>query len=497
MLLPGRRRPQRSRSTVRRVIARAIAIFAVAAIAVVGAAAMLLAAGRWPAARRAPRNVIVVCIDTLRADHLSAYGYGRGTTPRLDALARRGMLFEHALAAAPWTVPSVGSLLTSLYPVEHGAAVDGEVRQLDEQTPAQLRPEVETLGDILHGAGLRTALFSGNPYLWGRFQRGFDTAVAERQTAAELTDRAIAWLGGRSRVSHRPFFLYLQYMDLHQPIEPPAPYADHFAVDLGGERGSAHSNWSFDRQSDLGDLDFRRFRAHKVALYDGSLLYVDAQIGRLLDAVEALGGRGDTLVVVTADHGEEFWDHAEAERQMGGDPRGVWGVGHGHTLFQELLHVPLIVAGPGWPSGRRVPCGVSLLDVAPTVLAGLRLPPRPAMRGASLGRFLGAPAADGACAEATLPLAAESPAYGPTARALVWSGWKLIEREGAGPALYDLASDPDERHDLAGCRPRTLAALSGLLAHELAPRRQARAEIQPPDEETTRQLRSLGYLGGG
>jgi len=185
-----------------------------------GAAAALVAAGRWPAPRPAVKNVVVLCIDTLRADHMSAYGYRRATTPRLAALARRGVLFEHASAAAPWTVPSVASLLTSLYPGEHGAGVAGEVRHLDEQTPAQLRPEVETLGDILHAAGFRTALLSGNPYLWGRFQRGFDTAVADHRTAGELTDRAIAWL---RREPRKPFFLYLQYMDLHSRSRHPRP----------------------------------------------------------------------------------------------------------------------------------------------------------------------------------------------------------------------------------------------------------------------------------
>jgi len=157
--------------------------------------------------------------------------------------------------------------------------------------------------------------------------------------------------------------------------------------------------------------------------------------------------------------------------------------------------VPLLVAGPGWEDGRRVPCGVSLLDVAPTVLSALRLPRRPAMRGASLDRHIGGMGGMGACTPS--PVAAESTAYGPDARALVWSGWKLIERDGTGPALYDLGKDPGERHDLAGCRPRTLAALSGLLAHELAPRGSGRGQVVPPDPETVRQLRSLGYVGGG
>ncbi len=438
--------------------------------------------------RPTAKNVVVVCVDTLRADHVGAYGYPRATTPRLDALARQGSVFENALSAAPWTVPAVGSLLTSLYPSQHGAGLAGEVRQLDRSTPAQLRPEAETLADHLHRAKLRTALFSANPYLWGRFQRGFDHAEASHSPAESLTDRALAWV---RQAPERPFFLYLQYMDLHQPITPPEPYASHFLVaDAGGaRRGATPAEWSFVRQEDWQAADFQRFREHKIALYDGALLYVDGEIGRLLDGLRKLGREGETLVVVTADHGEEFWDHGEEERLQGDDPRAIWGVGHGHTLYQELLHVPLILAGPGISAGARIPCPVALLDVAPTILAALKLPPAAGMAGQSLGRFASEELAH--CAPRAL--AAESPAYGPDSRAVLYQGWKLVLRKSAAPALYDLAHDPGEHRNLAGESPRKLAVLTRLLDHELEASA-ASAAPALPDPETARQLHALGYL---
>lgn len=440
--------------------------------------------------RPAPRNVVVICVDTLRADHLTAYGYSRGTTPRLDALARQGALFENTLSTAPWTVPAVGSLLTSLYPSQHGAGLVGEVRLLDRSTPAQLRPEAETLADLLHRAKLRTALFSANPYLWGRFQRAFDHAEASRNSAQSLTARALAWVRQAPR---RPFFLYLQYIDLHQPITPPEPYASHFPVDPyagNGRLDAAPAERSFERQRDWNAADFRRFREHKIALYDGALLYVDGEIGRLLDGLRKLGRGEDTLVVVTADHGEEFWDHGEEERLEGGDPRAVWGVGHGHTLYQELLHVPLILAGPGIPPGRRVPCPTTLLDVAPTILHALRLPPVAGMEGQSLNLLLSSEK-PGRCEPRAL--AAESPAYGPDARAMLYQGFKLVLRKGAAPALYNLAQDPGEHRNLAREDSQTLATLTGLLDHELD-RSQFPTAAALPAPETARQLHALGYL---
>lgn len=457
------------------------------------AAALGLLSALLPAACGPPppaRNLLILCIDTLRADHLGAYGYDRDTSPRIDALATQGTLFENASAQAPWTVPATASLLTSLYPSQHGAEVEGEVKQLGETPPNQLRAGVATLGQILKNDGLHTALLSANPYLYGRFKRGFDLAVVERQDAGRLTGTALEWL--RQNRDQR-WFLYMQFMDLHQPIEPPEPYFSMFPAGAGGERLPTHTDWRYPRLEDPTDPDFQRFRDHKVALYDGALRYVDAQIGRIVDTLRELDLLDDTLVVITADHGEEFWDHWEIGRLLGHDPRGIWGIGHGHSMFNELLHVPLILRGPSVASGRRSDCPVRHLDVAPTALEQLALSPEPVMRGISLQRWIAPGGGGDACPD--LPQIAESPAYGPDSRAVTWRGRKLIERADGVRMLFDLREDPGERHNRIGQEPVAAEALTGILERELATgERQPPSERMEFDPETEAQLRALGYL---
>ena len=436
-------------------------------------------------------NVVILCLDTLRVDHLGAYGYERDTSPNIDALAAQGALFELTQAQSNWTVPATASLLTALYPSSHGAGLQGDVRQLAADTPpGQIRKEALTLGEILHEAGFGTGLFSANPFLYGRFKAGFDVAEVGRRNATELTNLALGWLQG---VHQEPFFLYLQYMDLHQPIEPPDPYFNYFEVTEGGTRGKEHTDWSFGQQVDLEDPAFKRFRAHRVALYDGALRYVDAEVGRLLERLAQLGVAERTLVIVTSDHGEEFWDHAGIERELGGDPRGIWGVGHGHAMFQELLHVPLIFHGPGIGAGKRIECASRHLDVAPTVLSLLGQPERTGMRGRSLAPFLRPDPRPALCEP--VALVAESPAYGPDSQALIWKGRKLIVRQDGVALLYDLRRDPLERTDLSASQPEVVKALRLLLARELSETAPAGAsESLPFDEETRRQLESLGYI---
>jgi len=435
------------------------------------------------------RNLLVICIDTLRADHLRSYGYPRETTPRLDALATEGAVLERTYAHSNWTIPATASLLTSLLPSEHGAGLEGEIRNLGEAVPLQLREEVRTLGQILAEASIRTGLFSGNPYLSGRFQRGFDAVDVARQDATTLTNKAVDWL---REASASRFFLYMQYMDLHQPVEPPEPYFYYFKAASGGERGEKHKGWSFGRLNDGNSLDFQRFQDHKIALYDGALRYVDSEIERLLGVLEESGALADTLVVVTSDHGEEFWDHFELERDLGGDPREIWGIGHGHSMFQELLHVPLIVWGRPVASGERYDCEIGHVDVAPTLLALLGMEPLPDMRGKSLARLVvgqeGASCPD-------VPVVAESPAYGPDARAVIWRRRKLVERHDGVELLFDLRSNPGETHNLATAEPDTVNGLRLLLELDVrAAGERARDEQMDFDEDTIEELRALGYL---
>ncbi len=438
--------------------------------------------------RPTPRHLVLVVLDTLRADRVGAYGHDRPTTPWLDEVARKGVLAETAVAHSSWTLPATVSLLTSVYPAIHGAGVTGEVRHLDRQKARQLRREVPTLADRLREAGFATGLFSANPFLGGGLARRFGTSEVRRQDAEELIDSALAWIDEHSG---ERLFLHLQLMDLHQPVVPPEPFYSMFPAADGAPRDPRAEGWSYGSWWRYHDPEFMAYREHKLALYDGALAYLDGQLARLSANLAERGLLDETLLIVTSDHGEEFWDHAEAERLLGGDPRGIWGIGHGHSFFQELLRVPLIVSGPGIAGGRRIECPLRHLDVAPTALELLALPLPEDLAGLSRARLLRGGEDD--CDP--VPLIAESPAYGPDGASVTWRDLKLIRRVDGVRLLYDLRRDPGERHDLAGERPGAVAALAAMLDTELAGGLTTPSgEPLEYDEETERQLRALGYL---
>jgi len=458
-----------------------------AAILVAGAAAC--APEPPPAEHTVARHAILIVIDTLRADRVGYMGADRATSPRVDQLARDGTSFLRAYANSPWTVPSTATILTSLYPSEHGAEVIGDVRNLAEMPPRQIHAAVRSVGEILQESRFRCGLFSANPYLFGRFKDGYDTAFVDRQSATTITDLALEYIAS---VQGDRFFVHIQYMDLHPPIEPPAPYFNLFPTPEAGPRGERHKEWAFSRGRDLSSDEFVEFRDNKLALYDGALRYIDDEIGRLMDTLESLGILEDTLIVVTSDHGEEFWDHAELEAFLGGDPRGYYGIGHGHTLFQELLRVPLLFFGPGASSGLTVDDPVSLLDLAPTMLGLLdvRIPEQ--MRGKNLQSVNGGGKMK---TPISTPIYAESPAYGPSAWCLIEGGRKFIARDDGVRLLYDLVSDPRETHDLASDNPE----LGQEMQDRLDSFRSTLAPVGPTDSmnidgRTEEQLRALGYV---
>ncbi len=436
------------------------------------------------------RNLLILCLDTLRTDRMSAYGHDRPTTPRIDQLAEQGALFELALSQSNWTVPATASILTSLYPSEHGAGVKGEIRNLMESEVQQLRKETRTLGQILSEAGFRTALLSANPYLFGRFKRGFDVAEVERTDATTLTDKAIAFV---DTADENPFFLYVQYMDLHPPITPPGPFFNMFGKEIPGKRGKPHTDWRFGSHNNFKGPNFRQFRDHRLALHDGALRYVDTEIGRLIDTLQQAGHMKDTLIVVTSDHGEEYWDHAAQERALAEDPRGLWGIGHGHSMYQELLRVPLLFRGPGIEEGRRIDCPARLVDIVPTAMEMLGLPIPGGLRGTSLTPFLSTTVKSPICEPR--PSLAESPAFGPDSKAITFGGYKLVRRYDGFVQLFDLERDPGELIDLSDERPELVAELTDLIEHELSgvdP--DASDETMDFDEDTLEQLRTLGYI---
>jgi arylsulfatase A-like enzyme len=304
-------------------------------------------------------NVILISIDSLRADHLGCYGYHRATTPNLDSLASTGYLFARAIAQSSWTLPSHASLLTSLYVKTHGACGANE----------GVSREAWTLAEGLREAGYFTAGFATGPFLLPQFglNQGFDSYDARCSSRGHgdshhdvtnpcLHRRVMEWVREWGDV---PFFLFLHYWDVHYDYIPPAPYDTLFDPDYQGT--ITGRNFARNREIRRGmpedDLE------HIVALYDGEIAYTDAHLGLLFRELRAVGLSDRTLIVVTSDHGDEFLEHGAT--------------GHGHTLFQELIRVPIIWAEP-WQSAGPIIVDdvVQLLDVAPTILdrVGLEWP---------------------------------------------------------------------------------------------------------------------------
>ncbi|MCB1033393.1 MAG: sulfatase [Acidobacteria bacterium] len=419
-------------------------------------------------AQSQPPNIVLIVVDTLRHDHLSSYGYGRPTTPRIDALlADRGVLFEDAYAQAPWTLPSVVSMLTGRYPTE----------LLPERQAAYRIPDdVPSLSEMLGALGYETAAFYANPALHEEtgFGRGFSTFFAPpasfdwfERHADDLNGRLLPWVR-----SHRrgPFFLYAHYLDPHDPYDNPdvvdgqSPFNPGYDGPLTGH--SVHRIYGgFDPLPDPA-----RDVPQLTALYDSEVAYVDRFVGQLL---EALGPDvlANTLVIFTSDHGEELYDH------------GGWK--HGQSLYEEQIHVPLLLRWDGHlPAGRRIPGTVELLDVVPTAMAAAGGTADPLWQGVNL-----LPAARGETPLKRRTAFFQHLAAGPLRAGTVIDGRKLIlfnRREPFEPPdpfqdylwkkdlsrfqdveLYDLGADPSEKKNLARDSPELLRQLAAFVHRRL------------------------------
>jgi arylsulfatase len=298
--------------------------------------------------------VLVVLVDALRADHLGCYGYPRPTSPTIDSLAARGVVFERAHSQAPWTKPSVASLLTGTYPIQHGVFTGSAGDTPGHITSDVLADELLTMAEAFKGAGYATAAFVHNAQIssFMGFDQGFDIYAENLGDAASLTSRFLEWLEAETR---RPFFAYLHYLDPHWPYTPPDSLRQLFPVPEGTRQDFNTVNWKiFEREIREGIVQLTPRDAEAMAaLYDGEIRFVDSQLARLLDRLGTTGEGERTVLVLTADHGEEFLDHG--------------GVGHGQTLYEEVLHVPLLIVGPETPA-TRVPDPVETVDILPTLL---------------------------------------------------------------------------------------------------------------------------------
>ena len=443
-------------------------------------------------------NIVLVLVDTLRSDHLRAYGYERDTMPFVDSLARSGLLFEDAVAQAPWTSASMASMWTSRYPSEVGGVVlpgDDGLRNLGKTPRLRMNENVATLSELLSGAGYRTIAAVANGHAGSQIGllRGFDSKLESPLAAGPLTDAALGLLDKLTASGSPPaFFLYLHYRDAHEPTYPPEPYRSLFPSEDGTPHGRQYARWKHGDAEDPEATEVRAFRSHKLALYDGALRYVDDQVRRIAARLDQAGLLERTIFVLASDHGEEFWEHARLGRRVHLDPRGISGIGHGHTLFRELLDVPLVLSGAGLPA-RRVATQVRNLDLAPTLigLAGLSAEGL-GMRGVDLVTAIRSGELG--------PLAAlsEDIAYGAGARSVEDGRYKLVRyeatRDGRSELLFDRTADPTERRDLLAERSE--------IAERLRESLDSGFNDSPPDwavpveldESTREELRALGYV---
>lgn len=452
------------------------------------------------------RNVILLLPDTLRADHLGTYGYERDTSPELDALARRGVVFERAVSQASCTFPSVNSLLTSRYPQAFLGRPAGEMG-LPEGIPG--------LAEILDARGYDTVAISASPIVRktpgkhnpnGGFGRGFDVfdescewgpSACVHARALEALDALGHHRGGEATGDsgdpqageERPFFLYLHYMDPHDPYwRPPelkgrfaGPYeGEHAFIPEGDPNPIGEMLYDDGPELELTDEDLR----HLVAAYDEAIAYFDGQLALLLGELEARGLLEDTLLAVVSDHGEEFLEHGHIK--------------HCRTVYDTEIKTPLILVGPGLGSGRVAPV-VENLDLVPTVLDYLGIEPEAGtpeteMVGTSLR-----PLIESLGVESSQPPPGEGFGQGfswqATKRSLTEERFKLIVHVDGRFELYDLATDPAETRDILKEERRTFAGLRGDLVGWMRRMEPGLFGVGPRvGEDFEAKMKSLGYL---
>ena len=441
-----------------------------------------------PPPPRQKLNVLLMVMDTVRADHLSLHGYHRDTSPNLKRLAQRGVRFELAQATAPWTLPSHASMFTGLWPRQTGVA---ENRPMDDDFP--------TIAEFLADRGYLTAGFVGNTYFcnsWYGLGRGFThyedfydedmvVSVSEtlrssalgravvrlvsrplggtrgRKTAADINQDFLDWLSAQQ--SGRPFFAFLNYFDAHSPYLTPEMCGRHFGdvADTPDEQ-AVLQDWDNRPKQNIPEGDARLV----TDAYDDCLGYLDAEIGKLVDELEKRGVLENTLIVITSDHGEELGEH------------GLFG--HGRSLYSQEVHVPLVILAPGaMARGRIVAAPVSLRDLPATFVDFLGFARESRFPGKSLAGYWQEKAKSTAIA--STPAYSEvalrekvsknpnrAPAWRGPMQSLVAGGKAYIRNADGREELYDILSDPAELHNLAGAaNPRSLHPLREVLQSTL------------------------------
>jgi arylsulfatase A-like enzyme len=414
-------------------------------------------------------NVVFVCFETLRSDHLGCYGYRRNTTPYIDRLAGESVVFERAYATSSWTLPSVHSMMTSLYQSSHGV--------IDENH--RLAPSFITFAELMKNRGYQTSGFIAAPFLesFYGFNQGFDLydeslsrskhSLSHKSiTSPGLTKSAISWLRKNQK---RKFFLFLQYWDPHYDYIPPPPYDTQFDPDYSGDIDGTEIEGSQKINPRMNPRDLE----HLVALYDGEIRWTDMHFGKIIEALRTMGLFEDTILVVVGDHGDEFLDHG--------------GSTHKKTLYDEVIHVPLIIKIPGTQGSPRITTTVSTVDILPTVLELLKMKPPAGIDGTSLIGILQGQ-------EARHPEHVYSE-LAPNLTASIGSQWKAIFNSDMNTfELFDMKNDPEERKNKSVAPDKGGKDEINNLKNRLRRRVPFNAPRIEKDEWLEKNLRSLGYI---
>lgn len=396
-----------------------------------------------------PMNIVLVTLDTVRADHLQCYGYKKIKTPTLDAIAKNGVLFEKAVTQAPLTLPSHASMFTGTYPY---------VNHVRDTGGFALQPSSVTMATILEKHGWNTAAFVSS-FVFKRifgFNQGFSFyddrmpggGGGENATrpAGVTVDHALAWLKTQPTTTGKPFFVWLHFYDAHQPyVLPPVEFQRQYPGDI----------------------------------YDAEIAYVDQQLGRFLDAVRKVSPPQKTMIVVLSDHGESLGDHGEYH--------------HGIFLYDSTIRIAWMMSGPGIPAGVRVQQQAREIDLLPTLLDLLGGQASPVVQGTSLvPAFFGKPVPTTYSYEETM-----YPKFimnWSSLRGIHTADWMYVRAP--KPELYDLTSDPGELHNVIDAHPKEYRKLAEQLKLLIGNKGTEQVVSQQMDQQTMARLRSLGYLGG-
>jgi arylsulfatase A-like enzyme len=412
-------------------------------------------------------SVILISIDTLRADHLSCYGYSRNTSPNIDRFAQDGVLFTNTIAQSSWTLPSHMSMLTGLYPSGHGVL----------STDNKLSEGQSTLGELLQNVGYETAAITDGGNVNHRFgYQGFDffdDKPVQTWGSIEVTyTKAVNW---SRKNNSKPFFLFLHTYQVHAPYSPSPQYDVYSDKNYRGMLEETEKKVATDYHS-IKDKMKQEDYVYLIDKYDGDIYYTDHFLGKLFQELRDLGLYDSSIIILTSDHGENFLDHK------------AYKIGH-LELYDEVIKVPLIIKAPAFPQNRIVEAQVESIDIMPTVLELLGLPVPAGIDGDSLVEVAKKGSYDSAFA-----FSEKDYEY----KMIRSKDWKLLHRSRSHLELYDLISDPSEQFNLFDEKPEIgkslFVELQAWMDAQAEKSKVISADKIKIDDELTEQLKALGYV---